>query len=67
MPPQALADTLASNEVTPQGAAGGMRLLEFYMTHSAKGLSPSRLRNLEKARKLLAARLIREQRQKNAA
>ena len=67
MPPEALADSLASKEVSPQGTAAGMRLLTFYISHSAKRLSPSRLRRLEKARKLLAARMARELRQKSAA
>ena len=67
MPPEALADSLASKEVSPQVTAAGMRLLTFYISHSAKRLSPSRLRSLEKARKLLAARIDRELRQKSAA
>jgi hypothetical protein len=67
MPAQALADSLASKEVSPQGTASGMRLLTFYLSHAAKRLSPSRLRSLEKARKLLAARMDRELRQKSAA
>ncbi len=67
MPPEALADSLASKAVSPQGTAAGMRLLTFYFSHSAKRLTPSRLRSLEKARKLLAARLNRELRQKSAA
>ena len=67
MPAEALADSLASNEVSPQGTAAGMRLLRFYISHSAKRLSPSRLRSLQKARKLLAARIDRELRQKSAA
>jgi hypothetical protein len=66
-PPEALADSLASKEVSPQGTAAGMRLLEFYISHAAKRLSPSRLRRLEKARKLLAARMERELKHKNAA
>jgi hypothetical protein len=65
--PQAIADTLASKEVSPQGAASGMRLLTFYINYSAKRLSASKLRNLEKARKLLAAQMERELRHKNAA
>jgi len=66
MPAEALADSLASKEVNPQGTAAGMRLLAFYISHAAKRLSPSRLRSLEKARKLLAARMEREQRPKSA-
>ena len=66
-PPEALADSLASKEVSPQGTAAGMRLLEFYISHAAKRLSPSKIRRLEKARKLLAARMERELRHKSAA
>lgn len=64
---QAIADSLASKEVSPQGPASGMRLLTFYLSHSAKRLSPSRLRSLEKARKILAARMDRDLRKKDAA
>jgi hypothetical protein len=67
MRPEALADSLASKEVSPQGPAAGMRLLEFYISHAAKRLSPSRLRRLEKARKLLAKRMDLELRHKSAA
>jgi hypothetical protein len=62
-----IADSLSSKELSPQGAASGMRLLTFYISYSAKRLSASKLRNLEKARKLLAARVDRELREKSAA
>ena len=64
---EAIADSLASKEVSPAGPASGMRLLRFYISHAAKRLSPSRLRSLEKAQKLLAARVDRELRRQNAA
>lgn len=67
MPPEALADSLASKAVSPNGPASGLRLLAFYISHSAKRLSPARLRSLEKARKILAARLDRELKQKKVA
>jgi tRNA(adenine34) deaminase len=67
MTAEAIADQLASKEVSPQGPASGLRLLAFYISHSAKRLNPSRLRNLEKARKLLAARLEQQLRHKTAA
>lgn len=60
MSPEALAESLASKAISPQGPASGLRLLTFYLSHSAKRLSASRLRNLEKAKKLLSARLERE-------
>ncbi len=67
LPAVELADSLASKEVSPQGTAAGMRLLTFYISHAASRLSPSRLRRLEKARKLLATRMERELRHKSAA
>ncbi len=56
MPAEEIAESLASKEVSPQRTAAGMRLLTFYVSHAASRLSPSRLRKLQKARKLLAAR-----------
>jgi hypothetical protein len=67
MPTEALVDSLASKAVTPQGLESGMRLLRFYISHSSKRLSPSRLRKLEKAQKLLAARMDRELKRQQAA
>ncbi len=66
-PAEEIAESLASNEVIPQGPAAGMRLLTFYISHAAGRLSPSKLRRLEKARKLLAARMERDLRGKTAA
>ncbi len=60
MPAEAIADSLASKETSPQGASSGLRLLTFYINYAGKRLSPSRLRNLEKAKKLLAERVARE-------
>jgi hypothetical protein len=67
MTPEALADSLASKAVCPEGPESGMRLLRFYISHSAKRLSPSQLRKLEKARKLLAAHMERELKRQQAA
>lgn len=55
--PKTIADSLASKEVSPQGPASGMRVLSFYISHAGKSLSASRRRNLEKAKKLLSARV----------
>jgi tRNA(adenine34) deaminase len=60
MSPEALADSLASKTVSPQGPESGMRLLRFYISHSNKRLGSSRLRKLEKAQQLLAARIARD-------
>jgi Protein of unknown function (DUF3175) len=59
-PAKSIADSLASRELSPQGASSGLRLLTFYINYAAKWLSPSRRRNLEKAKKLLSDRVSRE-------
>jgi len=58
--PEKIVEVLTSKEVFPQGAASGMRVLTFYMSQSAKSLSSTRRRNLEKAKKMLSVRVERE-------
>ncbi len=60
MPAKNIVESLASREVSPQGASSGLRLLTFYINYAGKRLSPSRRRNLEKAKKLLSDRVTRE-------
>ena len=55
--PETIVKALFSHETFPDGPAAGMRILAFYITHAGKRLSPGRLRSLEKARKLLSARV----------
>ena len=55
--PVTIAESLASKEISPGGPASGMRVLAFYLSHASKSLSASRRRNLEKAKKLLSARV----------
>ncbi len=59
-PPEKIVEILTSRETFPRGAASGMRVLSFYMAQAGKGLSCSRRRNLEKAKKMLAACVERE-------
>jgi Protein of unknown function (DUF3175) len=56
-PPEKIVEFLSSRQIFPQGAASGMRVLTFYISRSGKGLSPARRRNLEKAKRLLSARV----------
>ncbi len=62
--PQTIAESLASSELSPGGAASGIRLLAFYMSHAAKGLTVNQRRNLEKAKKLLSERLAQDHRER---
>jgi hypothetical protein len=57
MAPESIVEFLASNENFPDGPAAGMRVLAFYLAYAGKRLSPSRQRRLERAKKLLAARM----------
>jgi hypothetical protein len=59
-PAESIAESLASHELSPQGASSGLRLLTFYINYAAKWLSPARRRKLEKAKKLLSVRVTRE-------
>ena len=62
--PETIAESLSSTELSPEGPASGLRLLELYISHAAKGLSASQRRNLEKAKKLLSERLARDVRER---
>jgi Protein of unknown function (DUF3175) len=54
---ETIADSLASTTMYPQGPVSGMRILTFYINRAGRGMSASRRRNLEKAKKLLSARV----------
>jgi Protein of unknown function (DUF3175) len=52
-----IAASLSSNDSSHEGAVSGVRLINFYLNHAARGMSAARRRALEKARTLLSARL----------
>jgi hypothetical protein len=52
-----IAESLGSRDTFPQGPAMGMRVLMFYISHAGRVLSPSRRRNLEKAKEILSAQV----------
>lgn len=54
-----IARSLASKKVSPKGPASGMRMLTYFINRGGKGLSASRRRELEKAKKLLSVRIAR--------
>lgn len=59
-PPEKIVEVLTSRDAFPRGAASGMRVLSFYMAQARKGLTSSRRRNLERAKKMLSACVERE-------
>ncbi|HXZ33120.1 MAG TPA: DUF3175 domain-containing protein [Terriglobales bacterium] len=56
---ETIARTLASKKVSPKGPGSGMRMLTYFINRAGKGLSPSRRRKLERAKKLLSVRVAR--------
>jgi tRNA(adenine34) deaminase len=64
----AIARGLASKKVSPKGPGSGMRMLTYFINRAGKGLSASRRRELERAKKLLHERIEKEkQREKKTA
>lgn len=54
-----IARSLASKKVSPKGPGSGMRMLTYFINRAGKGLSATRRRELEKAKKLLSARVAK--------
>lgn len=52
-----IARELASKKVSPKGPSSGMRMLTFYINRAGKNLPASRMRVLERAKKLLHERI----------
>jgi len=52
-----IARSLASKKVSPKGPGSGMRMLTFFINRAGRNLSPARRRELERAKKLLSARI----------
>ncbi|MGB6131575.1 MAG: DUF3175 domain-containing protein [Acidobacteriaceae bacterium] len=55
-----IARALASKKVSPKGPASGMRMLTYFINRGGKGLSASRKEELERAKRLLHARIEKE-------
>lgn len=56
-----IARAMASKEVSPKGIGSGIRMIQYFINRGGKGLSASRKRTLERAKKIL------QQRQKKSA
>src|SRR5256886_16708557 len=59
-----IARTLASKKVSPKGPGSGMRMLSFLINRGGRGLTATRRRELEKAKKLLSLRIQKEKRRR---
>lgn len=52
-----IAKSLASRKVSPKDTQSGMRMLNYYINRAGRNLSPSRRRELNKAKTLLSKRI----------
>ena len=52
-----IARTLASKKVSPKGPGSGMRMLNYFINRGGRGLSASRKRELQRAKRLLSKRI----------
>ena len=55
-----IARSLASRRVSPRGVGSGLRMLLFYINRGGRGLSATRKAELQKAKRLLQAKLARQ-------
>jgi tRNA(adenine34) deaminase len=58
---QTIAKVMASKMVSPRGIGSGIRMIQFFINRAGKGLPAARKKELEKAKRILQAR-VREAR-----
>jgi hypothetical protein len=53
---QTIARTMARKSVSPRGIGSGIRMIQYFVNRAGKGLSMTRKRELEKAKRILQKR-----------
>jgi tRNA(adenine34) deaminase len=53
---QQIARTMAREDVSPKGLGSGIRMIQYFINRGGKGLSPTRRRELERAKRILQRR-----------
>ena len=56
---ETIARTMATKRVSPKGIGSGIRMIQFFINRSGRNLSATRRRELEKAKRILQARIAR--------
>ena len=51
-----IANTMAKKSVSPKGIGSGIRMIQYFINRGGKSLSPTRKRELEKAKTILQER-----------
>ena len=54
---KSIARIMASKKVSPRGIGSGIRMIQFFINRAGKSLSPTRRKELEKAKRILQARI----------
>ena len=54
---ETIARTMASKKVSPKGIGSGIRMIQFFINRAGKDLPADRKRELEKAKRILQAKL----------
>jgi tRNA(adenine34) deaminase len=54
---ETIARTMATKKVSPKGIGSGVRMIQFFINRAGKGLPAERKQELEKAKRILQARL----------
>lgn len=62
-----IARSLASTKVSPKGVASGLRMLTFYINRAGDTLTAHRRSELEKAKRLMSARVVKTRQMRRAA
>ncbi len=57
---ETIARTMASRRVSPNGIGSAIRTIQFLINRSGRNLTAARRRELERAKRLLQARLARQ-------
>jgi tRNA(adenine34) deaminase len=52
-----IAEIMARPEVSPKGLGSGIRMIQYFINRAGKNLTPSRRRELERAKQILQRRL----------
>ena len=53
---ETIARHMGSKKVSPRGLGSGIRMIQYFINRAGRGLSASRRRELEKAKRILQAR-----------
>jgi tRNA(adenine34) deaminase len=57
---QTIARTLARDDVSPKGIGSGIRMIQYFINRAGRNLSASRKRELEKAKRILQKKALKE-------